>query len=144
MPRGSWVIGQNIILTVLIHNLKTARPTKIPMPFLNSLDNLLWDVCIIFFKKVLIILRESTKHANFWLRGAVPLKNGNSCYLVSKTQKTKNVTKLLPFEPKIDQTFWEFPYMSSLTLQPKQRINFWDRKFPKTNVAKILGFPGLL
>ena len=40
-PSGSWVIHQNNILTVLIHNLKTAWSTKISMPFLSSLDNLL-------------------------------------------------------------------------------------------------------
>ena len=37
----SWVIDLNIILTVLIHNLKTAWPTKISVPFLSSLGNLL-------------------------------------------------------------------------------------------------------
>ena len=36
---GSWVIDQ--ILTVLIHNLKAVWPTKISMPLLSSLDNLL-------------------------------------------------------------------------------------------------------
>ena len=46
------VIDQNIILTVLIHNLKTAWPTKILMPFLSPLDNLIWDACIIFRKGV--------------------------------------------------------------------------------------------
>ena len=34
-------IDQNNILTVLIHNLKTIWPTKMSMPFLSSLDNLL-------------------------------------------------------------------------------------------------------
>ena len=33
-------------LTVFIYNLKTAWPTKIPMPFLSSLDNLLLHACI--------------------------------------------------------------------------------------------------
>ena len=37
--RDSSVIDQNIDLTVLIHNLKTAWPTQISMPFLSSLDN---------------------------------------------------------------------------------------------------------
>ena len=45
-PSSSWVIGQavidqDIILTVLIHNFKTTWPTKLSMPFLSSLDNLL-------------------------------------------------------------------------------------------------------
>ena len=40
-PDGSWVIDPNNILNVLIHNLKTAWPTKISMPFLSSLENLL-------------------------------------------------------------------------------------------------------
>ena len=34
-------MDQNIILNVLINKLKTAWPTKISMPFLSSLDNLL-------------------------------------------------------------------------------------------------------
>ena len=34
------LIDQNNILTVLIHNLKTAWPTRISMPFLSSFDNL--------------------------------------------------------------------------------------------------------
>ena len=37
---GYWIIDPNIILTVLIHNLKTSWPTKIPMSFLSSLNNL--------------------------------------------------------------------------------------------------------
>ena len=37
------IIDQNNILTILIHNLKTTWSTKIPMPFLSSLDNLLYD-----------------------------------------------------------------------------------------------------
>ena len=40
MPSGSWIIDQNNILTVLIYNLKTARPTNIALPFLSFLDNL--------------------------------------------------------------------------------------------------------
>ena len=40
-----------IFLTVLIHNLKTAWPTKIAMPFLCSLDSLLQDAYIIFSKR---------------------------------------------------------------------------------------------
>ena len=39
-PNSSFVIDQNNILTVLIHNLKPAWPTKISMPFLIFLDNL--------------------------------------------------------------------------------------------------------
>ena len=37
---ASWLIDQNIILTALIHNLKTVWPTKFSMSFLSSLDNL--------------------------------------------------------------------------------------------------------
>ena len=40
-PSNSWVIDQNIILTVLINNLETAWLTKILMPFLSSFDNFL-------------------------------------------------------------------------------------------------------
>ena len=39
-------------MTVLIHNIKTGKPSKIPMPFLSSLDNLLYDAYIIFQKDV--------------------------------------------------------------------------------------------
>ena len=49
---GSLVIDQNILLTVLIHNLQTGWPTKISMPFLSFLDNLLLDTCIIWRKSV--------------------------------------------------------------------------------------------
>ena len=40
------------MLIVLIHSLKTAGLTKISMPFLSSLDNLLKDACIIFWKSI--------------------------------------------------------------------------------------------
>ena len=40
-PSSSWVIDQNIIMTALIHYLKTARPTKSLMPFLSWLNDLL-------------------------------------------------------------------------------------------------------
>ena len=42
------LIGPNSILTVLIYNLKTAWPTKIPMPFMSSLNILLWYAYVIF------------------------------------------------------------------------------------------------
>ena len=45
-------MDQNNILTVLIHNLETTSPTKLSMPFLSSLDNLLYDAYIIFHKSV--------------------------------------------------------------------------------------------
>ena len=38
---GSWVIEPKNILTVLIYNLKSDWPTKISIPFLSSLNNLL-------------------------------------------------------------------------------------------------------
>ena len=41
------VIDPNIILTVLIYNLKTAWPTKISMPVLSFSDSLLKDANII-------------------------------------------------------------------------------------------------
>ena len=46
------VIDQNNILNVLIFNLKTTWSTKISMPFLSSLDNLILDAYIIFQKGV--------------------------------------------------------------------------------------------
>ena len=54
---------RNNISTVLIYIFKTARPTKIPMPFLSSSKNLL-----------VIILRQSTKHVNCWQEVQYPLK----------------------------------------------------------------------
>ena len=39
-------------MTTLIHNLKTAGPTKILIPYISSLNNLLYDACIIFQKDV--------------------------------------------------------------------------------------------
>ena len=55
---------KTIFFTFLIYNLKTAWPTKISMPFLSSLANLLSVACSIFQQKVLIFLRSHTKHAN--------------------------------------------------------------------------------
>ena len=52
-PSGSWVIDPNNILTVLIHNLKTAWPTKISMSFLSSLNNLPQDAYVIFQEVIL-------------------------------------------------------------------------------------------
>ena len=57
MPIGSWVIDENNILTVLIHNLKTAWPIKIPMPFLSSLAQYALRCTHYFAKKVLTISR---------------------------------------------------------------------------------------
>ena len=51
-PIGSTVTNQTKILTVLIWNLKTAWPTKIPTPFLSPLDSLLLDAYIIFQEKL--------------------------------------------------------------------------------------------
>ena len=51
-PSGSWVIDQNNILTSLIYNLKTTRPTKISIPFFSSLDNLLSNAYFTFQKGV--------------------------------------------------------------------------------------------
>ena len=61
-------MDQNSHNNVLINYSKIAWPTKILMPFLNSLDNLLLDA-ISFFIKVLIFFKYCTKHANFWLGG---------------------------------------------------------------------------
>ena len=47
--------------------LKTSWPTKILMLFLSFLNNYtIYRIRFILFKKVLIILREITKHANLW------------------------------------------------------------------------------
>ena len=51
----SLVIDPNKILTVLIHILKMAWPTKISMPFLGSLNNLLNDAYIKFNKDLIIV-----------------------------------------------------------------------------------------
>ena len=68
-------MDQNSQNTVMINNSGTTRPTYILMLFLSSLDNLPSDVHIILKKRVLIILRQSTKHANFWLGVQFPLNN---------------------------------------------------------------------
>ena len=60
-------MGQNSQIIVLINNSRTTWPTKILMLFLGSLDNLQYNMHMLFFKNVLIILRYSTKHANFGL-----------------------------------------------------------------------------
>ena len=73
-PISSWVIDQNIILTVLIHNLKTAWPTIISMPFLKFLGQYTLRCMHYFLKKILIIWRLHTKHANFGLVVQYPLK----------------------------------------------------------------------
>ena len=55
-PSGSWVIDQNIILTILIHNLKTAGLLN-----LNDIFRVPWTIYFkmhaLFLEKVLIILR---------------------------------------------------------------------------------------
>ena len=51
LPTILELLSQNNILTILIHNLKTVWPTKIPMPFLSSLDKLLKVAYTIFQKK---------------------------------------------------------------------------------------------
>ena len=72
-PSGSWVIDQNIILTVLIHNLKTAWSTEISMPFIFPWT-IYFKMHASFFEKVLIILRLHTKYANFKLGLQYPLR----------------------------------------------------------------------
>ena len=92
-PSGCWVIiNQNNILTVLIQNLKAVWLIKIPMPFLSSLDNLLYDAYIVLQKKkkkkkVLTILRQIAKHANFLLGVQFPLD-----MLISKYTDTISMT----------------------------------------------------
>ena len=75
-PSGSWVIGQNNILTVLIHSWKTAWPkTKILIPFLSFFG----QYALRFSKKKkrkkrgLVILRWHTKGDNFKLGVFEPL-----------------------------------------------------------------------
>ena len=69
-------MDQNSRTIILINNSRTAWPTWILMLFLSSsLDNLYkMHTCISFFKKVLIILRQNTKHANFWLGVHYPIR----------------------------------------------------------------------
>ena len=67
-------IDQNNILHVLINNSESAGPTRIIVPILNLSDNSLQDNHIIFSKKVLIILRKHTQHAQFQFRVQFPLK----------------------------------------------------------------------
>ena len=58
-------------MTVLIYNLKTAWPTRISMPFLSFLGNLLEDAYVNFQDGVDNF--EIAKHANSGVGGAVPL-----------------------------------------------------------------------
>ena len=77
-------------------NSKTALPTKNLMPFLSFSDNLLGDAYIPF-KKVLIILRLSTKHAQFWFGAQFPLKS------LSWRKQFGNYS-LIAFDERV--TFW--------------------------------------
>ena len=49
-PSSSWVIDQNIILTILIHDLKTAWSTKILMPVFSSFSTIYFKIHALFFK----------------------------------------------------------------------------------------------
>ena len=64
-------MDQNIQNVIWINNSRTAWPTKILMLFLVPWT-IYYKIHTLFFKKVLIILRYSTKHANFWVGCAVP------------------------------------------------------------------------
>ena len=70
LRNGSFeVMDQNSLNIVLINNSRTIWSTyifKILMPFFSSLKKFI-VAYLLFFKKVLKILRYSTKHANFWL-----------------------------------------------------------------------------
>ena len=44
----TWVIDKKHYFDFLIHNLRSAWLTKVSIPFLNSLHNLLYDAFIIF------------------------------------------------------------------------------------------------
>ena len=54
-PSGAWVIDQNNILTVLIHNLKTAWPNKFQCHYWVPWT-IYFKIHTLFFKKMLIIL----------------------------------------------------------------------------------------
>ena len=66
----------------MIHNLKMAWPTKISMPFLSSLDNLLSDVHIIF--------REGVDNFEIeHMGGADPLNHPPSVEVLQKIPRVK-------------------------------------------------------
>ena len=62
---------RHIPLCFLIHNVRTAWPTKISIPFLSSLANLLKDACNIF-QKIVDNFEIAHKTCLFLLRGAEP------------------------------------------------------------------------
>ena len=71
-------MDQNSQTIVLINHSRTGSPTQFFMLYLSSWDNLLYKMHISFFKKVLIILRYSTKHANIWLGLQFSLKRSEA------------------------------------------------------------------
>ena len=106
-PHTIWVIDQNNILTVLIHNLKSALPIKSSMLFLSSLEKLLSDAYNIFLKRdwqfwdrvqnILILVGVQYPPLETILLAEVV------CYRVS--QKSAIVTRV-PF-CKILNNFWK-------------------------------------
>ena len=69
----SWVIGQNIIFTVLINNLKTTWPTKTSMPFLIPWT-IYFKMHALFYEKVLMIFEIAHKTYKFQVKVQHPLK----------------------------------------------------------------------
>ena len=61
--------------------LRTAWFTEISILFWG-LWTIYYKVYVIFFKKVLVILRQSTKHVNFWLGVQFPLNMINRWFLM--------------------------------------------------------------
>ena len=72
-------MDQNSQNVVWINNSRTVWPTEILMLFLSSLD---YKMHVLFFKKLMIILRYSTKHAYFWVEGEEPLKIHHNIELI--------------------------------------------------------------
>ena len=65
-------MDQNSENSVLINNTRTACLIKILMPFFEFLRQSTKMKCTSFFIKVLMILRYSIKHVNFWLGCSTP------------------------------------------------------------------------
>ena len=100
---GIWIFVGQAVLELLIKTckilfwsvpyLKNSRPTVWPTELLMP-DILVLDSYIIFQKKVLIILRQCTKHAQFWFRVQFLLKLGtkHEMFIIWHWQKFKPIS----------------------------------------------------
>ena len=102
-------MDQNSQNIVLINNSRTTWPTKISMLFLSSLDT---TTRCIYFKKVLIILSQSTKRL-FLVRGVVKLAKcivqNIVSFLKSCVFGDTNTTDIIIIEYLAITRLWQLP-----------------------------------